>query len=251
MVIWLRRDAALGIDTDVIRAEDYRRVVELDTAWQAVEEAREATLAEANAQAEGIVAQAQATADEILRQAEQRAERSAKLGYAAGQRRALGDFHASMAARAHDDAQATRHEEDRLRATVMQAVERVVLESDRQALFARVAATLGRILQSQSRLTVRVCADEIEPARAAFAKAVQTGTLTAAFEVLADDRAEPGHCQCEWDHGVADASLRVQLAALRQALSGRRRKTAEPMLADAHGTAYEANDEDVFEEDAA
>ena len=247
MVIWLRRDASLGIGSDVIRAEDYRHVVELDAAWQAVDEAREAAMAQAHAQAEAIVAQAQANADELLRQAEQRAQRSAKLGYAAGQRRALEEFHASMAARAYEDDEATRREEDRLIATVMQAVEHVVLESDRQALFARVAATLGRVLQSQARLTVRVCADEIEPARAAFAKAVQTGSLNAAFEVLADDRAEPGHCQCEWDHGVADASLRVQLAALRQALSGRKRKPAE------HADPHEdfADDDGVFDEDAA
>ena len=242
MVIWLRRDAALGVGSDVIRAEDYRHVVDLDAAWQAVQAARDAAVADAHAQAEAIVAEARATADEILRQADQRAQRSAKLGYAAGQRRALEDFHASMAARAHDDAEATRREEDRLATTVMQAVEQVVLETDRQALFARVAATLGRVLQSQSRLTVRVCADEIEAARAAFAKAVQTGTLNAAFEVLADDRAEPGHCQCEWDHGVADASLRVQLAALRQALSGKRRVAAEPSVA------Y-VDDEDAFDED--
>ncbi|CAJ0692890.1 HrpE/YscL family type III secretion apparatus protein [Ralstonia pickettii] len=242
MVIWLRRDAALGVGSDVIRAEDYRHVVDLDAAWQAVQAARDAAVADAHAQAEAIVAEARATADEILRQADQRAQRSAKLGYAAGQRRALEDFHASMATRAHDDAEATRREEDRLATTVMQAVEQVVLETDRQALFARVAATLGRVLQSQSRLTVRVCADEIDAARAAFAKAVQTGTLNAAFEVLADDRAEPGHCQCEWDHGVADASLRVQLAALRQALSGKRRVAAEPSVA------Y-VDDEDAFDED--
>ena len=242
MVIWLRRDAALGVGSDVIRAEDYRHVVDLDAAWLAVQAARDAAVADAHAQAEAIVAEARATADEILRQADQRAQRSAKLGYAAGQRRALEDFHASMAARAHDDAEATRREEDRLATTVMQAVEQVVLETDRQALFARVAATLGRVLQSQSRLTVRVCADEIDAARAAFAKAVQTGTLNAAFEVLADDRAEPGHCQCEWDHGVADASLRVQLAALRQALSGKRRVAAEPSVA------Y-VDDEDAFDED--
>ncbi|CAJ0719569.1 hypothetical protein LMG6871_02977 [Ralstonia edaphis] len=247
MVIWLRRDAAFGIGSDVIRAEDYRHVVELDAAWQAVEEAREAALAQAHTEAEAILAQARANADELLRQAEQRAQRSAKLGYAAGQRRALEDFHASMAARAYDDEEATRREEDRLIATVMQAVEHVVLESDRQGLFARVAATLGRVLQSQARLTVRVCAAEIESARAAFAKAVQTGSLNAAFEVLADDRAEPGHCQCEWDHGVADASLRVQLAALRQALSGRKRKPVE------HADPHEgyADDDAGFDEDAA
>jgi type III secretion protein L len=103
------------------------------------------------------------------------------------------------------------------------------------------------VLQSQARLTVRVCADEIEPARAAFAKAVQAGTLNAAFEVLADDRAEPGHCQCEWDHGVADASLRVQLAALRQALSARRRKPATTAATQAD----DAYDDDAFNEDAA
>ncbi|WP_052321732.1 type III secretion system stator protein SctL [Ralstonia sp. A12] len=247
MVIWLRHDSALGIGSDVIRAEDYRRVVELDAAWQAVEGARDAAMADARAQAEAIVAQAQATANEMLHHAELRAQRSAKLGYAAGQRRALEDFHASMVARAFDDAQATRREENRLATTVMQAVEQVVLETDRQALFARVAATLGRVLQSQSRLTVRVCADEIEPARAAFAKAVQAGTLNAAVEVLADDRAEPGQCQCEWDHGVADASLHVQLAALRQALSSPRRPPAELAVPSA---AY-ANNEDAFDEDEA
>ncbi|WP_439893290.1 type III secretion system stator protein SctL (plasmid) [Ralstonia sp. 25C] len=243
MVIWLRRDAALGIGSDVIRAEDYRHVVDLDAAWQSVQAARDAALADARAQADAIVAQAQATADEMLRQADQRAQRSAKLGYAAGQRRALEDFHASMAARAFEDAEATHREEGRLATTVMQAVEHVVLETDRQALFARVAATLGRVLQSQSRLTVRVCADEIDAARAAFAKAVQTGTLSAAIEVLADDRAEPGHCQCEWDHGVADASLRVQLAALRQALSSKRRTPVEP-------SATYADDHDTYDEDA-
>ena len=60
MVIWLRRDAPLGIGSDVIRAEDYGHVVELDAAWRAAEEAREAAMAQAHAQAEAIVAQAQA-----------------------------------------------------------------------------------------------------------------------------------------------------------------------------------------------
>ena len=49
MVIWLRRDAALGIGSDVIRAEDYQHVVDLDAAWQSVQAARDAALADAQA----------------------------------------------------------------------------------------------------------------------------------------------------------------------------------------------------------
>ncbi|MCL1621888.1 type III secretion system stator protein SctL [Ralstonia pseudosolanacearum] len=219
MVIWLRREAALGVSSDVIRAADRHRVVELDAAVQAVYEERDAVLAAARAKAEAIVAQARAVADDLIKDANERAANSEQLGYAEGQRNALAEFHASMVARAYSEAESTRRVEARLQTAVMQAVERIVLESDRQALFARVASTLGGVLQSQARLTLRVCPAELDAARAAFARAVEGGLLNATVEVLADDSTKPGDCRCEWDHGVADASLSVQLAALRKAIA--------------------------------
>ncbi|MEF9414868.1 MULTISPECIES: type III secretion system stator protein SctL [Ralstonia solanacearum species complex] len=219
MVIWLRREAALGVSSDVIRAADRHRVVELDAAVQAVYEERDAVLAAARAKAEAIVAQARAVADDLIKDANERAANSEQLGYAEGQRKALAEFHASMVARAYSEAESTRRVEARLQTAVMQAVERIVLESDRQALFARVASTLGGVLQSQARLTLRVCPAELDAARAAFARAVEGGLLNATVEVLADDSTNPGDCRCEWDHGVADASLSVQLAALRKAIA--------------------------------
>ncbi|ARU25408.1 type III secretion system stator protein SctL [Ralstonia pseudosolanacearum] len=219
MVIWLRREAALGVSSDVIRAADRHRVVELDAAVQAVYEERDAVLAAARAKAEAIVAQARAVADDLIKDANERAANSEQLGYAEGQRKALAEFHASMIARAYSEAESTRRVEARLQTAVMQAVERIVLESDRQALFARVASTLCGVLQSQARLTLRVCPAELDAARAAFARAVEGGLLNATVEVLADDSTKPGDCRCEWDHGVADASLSVQLAALRKAIA--------------------------------
>ncbi|MHC6054082.1 type III secretion system stator protein SctL [Ralstonia solanacearum] len=219
MVIWLRREAGLGVSSDVIRAADRHRVVELDAAVQAVYEERDTVLAAARAQAEAIVAQARAVAGGVLKAANERAENSEQRGYAEGQRKALAEFHAAMIARTYSEAESTQRVETRLRAAVMQAVERVILESDRQALFARVASTLGSVVQSQARLTLRVCPAELDAARAAFARAVEGGLLNATVEVLADDSTRPGDCRCEWDHGVADASLDIQLAALRQALA--------------------------------
>ncbi|MGD7453546.1 type III secretion system stator protein SctL, partial [Ralstonia pseudosolanacearum] len=204
MVIWLRREAALGVSSDVIRAADRHRVVELDAAVQAVYEERDAVLAAARAKAEAIVAQARAVADDLIKDANERVANSEQLGYAEGQRKALAEFHASMVARAYSEAESTRRVEARLQTAVMQAVERIVLESDRQALFARVASTLGGVLQSQARLTLRVCPAELDAARAAFARAVEGGLLNATVEVLADDSTKPGDCRCEWDHGVAD-----------------------------------------------
>ncbi|CAH0441251.1 type III secretion system stator protein SctL [Ralstonia pseudosolanacearum] len=219
MVIWLRREAALGVSSDVIRAADRHRVVELDAAVQAVYEERDAVLAAARAKAKAIVAQGRAVADNLIKDANERAANSEQLGYAEGQRKALAEFHASMLARAYSEVESTRRVEARLQTAVMQAVERIVLESDRQALFARVASTLGGVLQSQARLTLRVCPAELDAARAAFARAVEGGLLNASVEVLADDSTKPGDCRCEWDHGVADASLSVQLAALRKAIA--------------------------------
>ncbi|CBJ40496.1 type III secretion system protein hrpF (plasmid) [Ralstonia solanacearum CMR15] len=219
MVIWLRREAALGVSSDVIRAADRHRVVELDAAVQAVYEERDAVLVAARAKAKAIVAQGRAVADNLIKDANERAANSEQLGYAEGQRKALAEFHASMLARAYSEAESTRRVEARLQTAVMQAVERIVLESDRQALFARVASTLGGVLQSQARLTLRVCPAELDAARAAFARAVEGGLFNATVEVLADDSTKPGDCRCEWDHGVADASLSVQLAALRNAIA--------------------------------
>ncbi len=219
MVIWLRREAGLGVSSDVIRAADRHRVVELDAAVQALYEERDAVLGAARAQAEAIVAQARAVAGGVLKAANERAANSEQRGYAEGQRKALAEFHAAMIARTYSEAESTQRVETRLRTAVMQAVERVILESDRQALFARVASTLGSVVQSQARLTLRVCPAELDAARAAFARAVEGGLLNATVEVLADDSTRPGDCRCEWDHGVADASLDVQLAALRQALA--------------------------------
>lgn len=241
MVIWLKREAALGVSSDVIRAADRHRVVELDAAVQAVYEERDAVLAAARAKAEAIVAQARAVADDLIKDANERAANSEQLGYAEGQRKALAEFHASMLARAYSEAESTRRVEARLQTAVMQAVERIVLESDRQALFARVASTLGGVLQSQARLTLRVCPAELDAARAAFARAVEGGLLNATIEVLADDRTKPGDCRCEWDHGVADASLSVQLAALRKAIAP---NVSVPAQA-APPAAAEAEDEDA------
>ncbi|MHA6846166.1 type III secretion system stator protein SctL [Ralstonia syzygii] len=255
MVIWLRREAALGVSSDVIRAADRHRIVELDGAVQAVYEERDAVLAAARARAEAIVAEARAVADGLLQEANERAENSEQLGYAEGQRKALAEFHASMIARTYSEADATRRVEARLQTAVMQAVERVVLESDRQALFARVASTLGGVLQSQARLTLRVCPAELDAARAAFARAVEGGLLNATVEVLADDSTKPGDCRCEWDHGVADASLSVQLAALRRALApnapahAEAASQAQPVAAPDDDADTDAQDEYEYEYD--
>lgn len=244
MVIWLRREAALGVSSDVIRAADRHRIVELDGAVQAVYEERDAVLAAARAVADGL-----------LQEANERAENSEQLGYAEGQRKALAEFHASMIARTYSEADATRRVEARLQTAVMQAVERVVLESDRQALFARVASTLGGVLQSQARLTLRVCPAELDAARAAFARAVEGGLLNATVEVLADDSTKPGDCRCEWDHGVADASLSVQLAALRRALApnapahAEAASQAQPVAAPDDDADTDAQDEYEYEYD--
>ncbi|WP_275761313.1 type III secretion system stator protein SctL [Ralstonia pseudosolanacearum] len=243
MVIWLRREAALGVSSDVIRAADRHRVVELDAAVQAVYEERDAVLAAARAKAKAIVAQGRAVADNLIKDANERAANSEQLGYAEGQRKALAEFHAAMLARAYSEVESTRRVEARLQTAVMQAVERIVLESDRQALFARVASTLGGVLQSQARLTLRVCPAELDAARAAFARAVEGGLLNASVEVLADDSTKPGDCRCEWDHGVADASLSVQLAALRKAIAPSDSGPAQP--AEPPAAASEDDDADL------
>lgn len=221
MVIWLKAEPrVLAVDADVVRAEDVARMLELSDALEALDEVVQATMHAATARAKDLVEAARREADAFVEAARRKFENSARLGYAAGHRRAVAEAHSRFAARARSDHEVLQMSSDRLVRLVMKAVEQVVAETDRDALMRRVVLAVARSLDDATLLTVTVSPDDAARAEQLFGALAREATPPLNLEVRVDDRADADSCVCEWDYGVVEASLRTQLAGLERALAG-------------------------------
>lgn len=231
MVIWLRNPqcegaaagSGIGVDGDVLRGEQLATLVDIDTAWREMRAQGEAELSAAGAQAQALLADAEAQAAELEARAAQRYEHAAGEGYEAGLREALADWHARvMRSPDADGLTPQRRQRDRLAQLVALAVEQMVAASDPADLFRRAAATLEQIVADGSPLEVRVHPADLRAATVAFGEAGRSWRevgCAVRLRVQADAALEPGSCQCESDLGAVDASLSLQLAAMREALA--------------------------------
>jgi len=221
MAIWLKQQPkVIAIDNDVIRAAEFARTIELNDAMEALDEVVQATMQDARKRAEQLVETARRETEAFVATARRKFDNSARLGYAAGQRQALAQAHASFLARARDEREELHASSARLARLVMNAVEQVIAESDRDALMRRIAITVSRAIDDATHLTVTVSAVDAESARRAFGTLAREANPPLNLEVIVDDSVEEGSCLCEWDYGVIAGNLRAQLVGLERALRG-------------------------------
>lgn len=222
MILWLnqgeRYPAHLGVEGDVLRAGDYAALLDADATLARAHTSAKAIVAAAQEAADALLHAAQNAADESTLRAEERYAASGRLGYAAGLRRALDEAHRSMQLQVHDARRVAIQSQRRLAGVVMKAVEQIVLDMDRNALFARIGVTLQRLIDSASYVTLRVHADDAVRARITLQQAAERAGWQGGFDVIVASDAALGSCVCEWDYGVLVTGLDSQLAAIRRAL---------------------------------
>ena len=219
MAIWLKQQPkVIAIDGDVIRATEFARTIELNDAMRALDEVVHATLHDATQRAKQLIDTARRETEAFSAAARRKFENSARLGYAAGQRRALAEAHANFLARARDEQEELRASSARLARLVMNAVEQVIAETDRDALMRRVAVAVSRAIDDATHLTVTVSPADADSATRAFGKIAREAVPPLNLDVVVDERVEEGQCVCEWDYGVIESNLRAQLAGLERAL---------------------------------
>jgi type III secretion protein L len=221
MVIWLRHGpCAVGLDQGLVRAQDYAPLVTMTEACDMASAQLQQLRLDAHAQAARLIedaqAQAQALRAEALRLQEQ--------GYAEGLERGRSEALQEWTQRAVDEAEVARHglerQKERLRDIVSLAVERVIGQTDRKALFARALGTLTTLIQEVPLLTLRVHEADHGSAQAALADLMsQLGLGASKVEIVRDATLVQGSCLFESDRGLIDAGLDTQLAAIRRALT--------------------------------
>lgn len=246
MAIWLRKEGGIGIDGDVIRREELAALTEIDRDLAGMKQHAARIVGEAQTRAEQIVADAKKDAAGIREAAQKKYENSARLGYAAGNQKAVAEVHAAMLERSVQDRRALAAMRERIAAIVMRAVEQTI-DSDREALFKRAAKILSREMADASFLSVTVHPSDAAAVRSVFREIGEQMAWPIQANVIEDVRAEKGHCLCEWDYGVLDAGLTTQLKGLCSAIRKTIRAGNQPDARDA-GEAHAGYEETVEEE---
>jgi type III secretion protein L len=219
MVVWLRHGpCTVGIEHGVVRADAFAQLVSMTDAAAALDEQLRQRLSAARAEADALLIDARAEAARLRAEAEVQAEQAREEGRARGEREAL----VAATQRALEQAAGARNtlerQQDRLRDIVTTAVERVIGETDRKAVFARALATISKLVKDVPMLTLRVHAVDRHSAQAAV-QSMLDALPGVPIEVVGDASLRQGSCLFESDLGVIDAGLDTQLAAIRRAVA--------------------------------
>jgi type III secretion protein L len=199
----------------------------LQQAAEAVQGERNQSLAEAQTQAEHVLAQARSQAEALLAQAQQQLDQGYQAGLSQGAEQALATWTEQAVSGAHSNQHALERQRERLGGIVALAVERLVEQEDKQALFKRALRTIGKLIKDVPMLTLRVHNDDHAAAQKALLDMVDQVGGSVPIEVVSDAALAEGSCRFESDNGVIDAGLATQLAAIKRAVV--RAALAEPV----------------------
>jgi type III secretion protein L len=220
MVVWFKNGSCtVGVEDGLVRADDFASLTSLLDAAASVEESARRLLADAAVKAEQLIADAQARFDAAHQQ-----------GIAQGEQEGLRQWTARSLRGAAGAQQALDKQNARLGRIVSLAVERIVAQEDKEALYKRAIQAVNHIVKAVPLLTLRVSPGDQAAAQRAVEAVTEDGR-SSPIEVLADPTLALGSCVFESDQGVIDAGLETQLAAIERAVQ--RASQQVPETADA------------------
>jgi type III secretion protein L len=216
MVVWFKNGSCtVGVEDGLVRADDFASLTSLLDAAASVDESARRLLADAAVKAEQLIADAQACFDAAHQQ-----------GVDQGQREGLQQWTARAIRGAAVAQQALEKQNARLGSIVSMAVERIVAQEDKEALYKRAIQQVNHLVKEVPLLTLRVSPGDHAAAQKAVDAAAEDGR-SLPIEVVADSTLALGSCVFESDQGVIDAGLRTQLAAIQRAVQRASRQVPE------------------------
>jgi type III secretion protein L len=190
--------------------------------WQAAAQAltheRERIVAAAQQEADALLDLAREHAAALLADAQLERSRGYDDGHLEGMTKAQQQWAQMALAGAKEGREALERQRERLGAIVSQAVERVVEQEDRQAMFKRAVRTIAKLVRDVPLLTLRVSNADQQAAQQAVLAMTSQSNPGLPIEVVTDACMADGSCRFESDHGVIDAGLATQLAAIKRAV---------------------------------
>ncbi|MDR3117744.1 MAG: type III secretion system stator protein SctL [Puniceicoccales bacterium] len=174
---------------------------------------------EAQAAAAKLDAAAKARAKELADSTQAAFEKKKKEGYDVGLAEGKREMAMQMMEITGKNVQSFAAYSDFVLNMVMRAMRRVIGEIPNTELVHRIISNSLHLLRGQRQAVLRVNPEQASAARASIAELTkESDLLQTMVEVVADGRLEKNACLIETEVGVMDASLEVQLEAIRKVL---------------------------------
>jgi type III secretion protein L len=177
------------------------------------------------AEASALLDEARREAELILAQAQEAAQAMREKGYRDGVREGKQKIAEKMLETVQRTVDYMASSEETICEIVVTAVRRVIGEMDDRERIVRIVRNALAVVRSQKRVIVKVAQQDLDTVRGEVDALMRQFPGIEFIEVVADPRLPPQSCILESDMGIVDASIDVQLAAIKKALLKTIRKT--------------------------
>lgn len=164
------------------------------------------------------LAQAHRHCDALKAQMSEQLEAARRAGYEAGMQEARTDFSASVVTTVAEMETAFSRLEVRIVNTVMGALQQVLGRIDQRTVLEQLVRRVLSEARNRKQLSLRVAASEFDDVNRWLSSVIKDFPDIEFVDVLKDPGAQPGTAVLESEFGAIDASLHVQLAAVRRGL---------------------------------
>ena len=234
MAFWIRSgELDIGVSDGVVRQAEFAELVEACelTSLAAYK------LSEAGDRASVIVADAVRDAEQRIAAANGESGRIRAEAQEQGLRDAAERWATEMAEKAFEARRSMQRASDRLAELVSLATQRVVEVEDKEGLYRRALRTVRHLADDSKMLVLHIGADDAEYARSVVGQLALEIGIEVPLEVKVDGRLTAGGCVLESDYGVIDASIGLQIQAVKKAISKAARAALDHMHDAAPATA--------------
>lgn len=165
-----------------------------------------------------LIARAHRHYDALKAQMLEQVEAARRAGYEAGMQEARIDFSASVVTTVAEMETAFSRLEMRIVNTVMGALQQVLGRIEQRTVMEQLVRRVLAEARNRKQLSLRVAASQFDEVNQWLSSVIKDFPDIEFVDVLKDPSAQPGTAVLESEFGAVDASLHVQLAAVRRGL---------------------------------
>lgn len=203
----------------ILRFADYATLECNSKIISAAKEEASKILNHAQGTAENIVANANSEAESIICDAHKTFESEKKRGYAEGVESGKEDMAVQMMDLVTKSVTGFAKFEKDIVNVVLRAIRRIIGEIDKTELITNVVKNALKVVKNQKHATLKVSNDDLKLVREHIEEIKQEFPSLEYIDVFADSHLQDGSCLLETEFGIVDASLEVQLDAIKKSLS--------------------------------
>ena len=169
--------------------------------------------------ADAVLSEARAKAEQIAKEAESAYVSEKLRGYQDGLQTAKREMAAIIAATAIKSAQYFHAIEEKTANLVLDAVRKVINGTNQSELVIGLVKRALAVMKNQKQITLKVEPVHVDALSDHLSEILRGYPQIDTVEVRGDDRLSPGELIMESEIGIVDASVEVQLAAIKEAFS--------------------------------